>query len=161
MSTSAFEQTAAVETRVLDEGYGPGAWHGPDLKAALADVSPELAFWRPGPRRHNIAEITVHHAYCVRNVRSQLSGAAAEPFPLTGDDWFDLSGESPLPWREIQSLVASELRALANLVADIGAGRNKSPKNDRERFELVIGITCHAVYHAGQIQLIKKLRADV
>ena len=21
--------------RILEEGYGPGAWHGPDLKAAL------------------------------------------------------------------------------------------------------------------------------
>jgi len=42
-------------TRILDEGYGPGAWHGPDLKAALADVSDELAFWRPSPQRHNIA----------------------------------------------------------------------------------------------------------
>jgi hypothetical protein len=26
-----------------------------------------------------------------------------------------------------------------------------------ERFALVLGITCHAVYHAGQIQLIKRL----
>jgi hypothetical protein len=24
---------------------------------------------------------------------------------------------------------------------------------------VVLGITCHAVYHAGQIQLIKRLRA--
>ena len=53
-----------VLTRVLEEGYGPGAWHGPDLQAALADVSPELAFWRPGSGRHNIAEIALHHAYC-------------------------------------------------------------------------------------------------
>jgi hypothetical protein len=26
-----------------------------------------------------------------------------------------------------------------------------------QRFTLVLGITCHAVYHAGQIQLIKRL----
>ncbi len=60
--------------RILQEGYGPGAWHGSDLKAALADVSPELAFWRPAPGRHSIAEIALHHAYCARAVRSQLSG---------------------------------------------------------------------------------------
>jgi len=161
MSTSAFAQTAAVETRILEEGYGPGAWHGPDLKTALADVAPDLAFWRPGPTRHNIAEIAVHHAYCVRNVRSQLSGAAPEPFPLSGDDWFELSGESPLSWREIQSIVETGQGALANLVADVTAGRKSSPKNERERVELVLGITCHAVYHAGQIQLIKKLRTGV
>lgn len=27
----------------------------------------------------------------------------------------------------------------------------------RERFELTLGITCHAIYHAGQIQRLKKL----
>jgi hypothetical protein len=37
--------------RILAEGYGPGAWHGPNLKAALADVTAEAAFRRPGPGR--------------------------------------------------------------------------------------------------------------
>ena len=41
----------------MQEGYGENAWHGANLKTALADVTPELAFWRPGPDRHNIAEI--------------------------------------------------------------------------------------------------------
>jgi hypothetical protein len=31
---------------------------------------------------------------------------------------------------------------------------------DAERFNLVLGITCHAIYHAGQIQLIKRLRGE-
>jgi hypothetical protein len=30
---------------------------------------------------------------------------------------------------------------------------------DAERFNLVLGISCHAVYHAGQVQLIKRLHA--
>jgi len=30
---------------------------------------------------------------------------------------------------------------------------------DVNPLDLVIGITCHAAYHAGQIQLIKRLRA--
>lgn len=29
-----------VLARNLDEGYGPGAWHGADLKAALAGGAP-------------------------------------------------------------------------------------------------------------------------
>ena len=37
---------AGMAARVLSEGYGPGAWHGPDLKAALADVTPPAAFRR-------------------------------------------------------------------------------------------------------------------
>jgi len=29
--------------------------------------------------------------------------------------------------------------------------------SEKERFDLALGVTCHAVYHAGQIQLIKVL----
>jgi hypothetical protein len=40
----------------------------------------------------------------------------------------------------------------------VGAGRVTSPLGETERFDLFLGITCHAVYHAGQIQLIKRLQ---
>jgi len=31
--------------------------------------------------------------------------------------------------------------------------------SETDRFDLVLGVTCHAVYHAGQVQLIKVLNA--
>jgi hypothetical protein len=149
---------SGIDSRVLREGYGPGAWHGADLKGALADVSPALAFWRPGPGRHNIAEIALHHAFCARNVRAQLSGQAAEPFVLTGDDWFELEADGPLSWPSIQATVESEQDRLTRVVADIEAGKVVSPLADAERFDLILGITSHAIYHAGQVQLVKRLR---
>jgi hypothetical protein len=146
MTTTTIEKTEL--SRVLEEGYGPGAWHGPDLKAALADVGPELAFWRPAPERHNIAEIALHHAFYARSVRGQLSGTPLEPFVLEGEDWFDLAG---LSWPEIQAVVEEQQSRWAAVVA--GA------QPDAERFNLVLGITCHAIYHAGQVQLLKRLHA--
>lgn len=151
---------ARVESRILNEGYGTGAWHGPDLKAALADVTPTLAFWRPAAGRHSIAEIALHHAYSTRAVRAQLSGQAAEPFVLEGDDWFDLIDDTSLPWMKIQATVESEQARLAALVAAIAQGNVASPLSDAEQFNLVLGITCHAIYHAGQVQLIKRLRSE-
>lgn len=150
-----------VEPRVLREGYGPGAWHGSDLRAALADVSPDTAFWRPAAGRHSIAEIALHHAYCVRGVRAQVSGRPAEPFVLEGEDWFDLGEGQRLSWPQILAAVESEQGRLAELVAGIDEGRVESATAGEERFGLVLGITCHAVYHAGQVQLIKRLRAKV
>jgi hypothetical protein len=150
---------AGLESRVLQEGYGPGAWHGADLKAALGDVTPELAFWRPAPGRHNIAEIALHHAYCVRALRSQISGVAAEPFVREGDDWFDLPSEAAMAWAEVRATLDSEQGRLAALIAQIEAG-GSSPIADRERFGLELGITGHAIYHAGQVQLIKRLHAE-
>ena len=157
MSTNA---VATLESRVLNEGYGPGAWHGSDLKAALADVTPALAFWRPGAGRHNIAEIALHHAYCVRAVRAQISGRAAEPFVRDGEDWFDLPDEQTLSWSNVVNTVDTQHHHLAALVEDVAGGAVVSPLADPERFNLVLGITCHAIYHAGQIQLIKRLRGD-
>jgi hypothetical protein len=152
--------TRADESRVLKEGYGPGAWHGADLKAALADVARPLAFWRPAAGRHNIAEIALHHAYFVRAVRAQVSGLAAEPFVMTGEDWFEVNDERRLSWPDVQAIVATEQQRLAELIGDVEAGRSTSAIPDDERFGLVLGITCHAVYHAGQVQLIKRLRAE-
>jgi hypothetical protein len=149
-----------IETRVLAEGYGPGAWHGADLKAALADMLPALALWRPAAGRHNIAEIALHHAYCTRAVRSQISGRPAETFVLEGEDWFDVSDETRLSWQKILATIDTEQQRLGTLVADLEAGRATSPLEDPERFNLVLGITCHAIYHAGQIQLIKRLRGE-
>ena len=162
MNTTATSSTAQIGTtsRVIREGYGPGAWHGPDLKAALADVSPALAFWRPAAGRHNIAEIAVHHAYFVRDVHAQLSGQPAEPFVLAGEAWFEVNDATTLSWARILAVVDAEHQRLGELIADIEAGRVTSSLADAERFDLVLGITCHAIYHAGQIQLIKRLRGE-
>ena len=166
MSTASSVKTTIPErpeerlfSRIIEEGYGPGAWHGSNLKMALADVTPELAFWRPAAGRHSIAEIALHHAYCARSVRGQLSGTPPEPFVLEGDDWFELPGQAGLDWSKIQAVMDEEQRRLATLVTNIGAGRVQSPLEEAAKFDLVLGITCHAIYHAGQVQLIKRLRA--
>ena len=118
------------------------------------------AFWRPAEGRHNIAEIALHHAYCARSVRGQLSGTTPEPFVMEGEDWFALADGSRLGWPQIREVVEAEQRLLTAVLAEIAAGRVKSPLPDGERFDLVLGITCHAVYHAGQVQLLKRLRGE-
>lgn len=136
-----------VLSQILQEGYGPGAWHGADMKAALADVSPTAAFWRPAPDRHNIAEVALHHAWVVRSVTGQLSGKAPEPFPLEGEDWFEVSNGRKLGWPAIKEILEEHQARLAAVVA----------KTDD--LNLVLGVTCHAVYHAGQVQLLKAMGA--
>ena len=144
-----------VLARILEEGYGPGAWHGADLKAAIADVPSELAFWRPSPTRHNIAEIALHHAYYVHDVRGRLSGQDPGAFVAEGEDWFAVSGASEMAWPVIVETVEREQAALVDFVTSRSARQL-----DKEGFSLVLGITCHAAYHAGQVQLLKKLAEE-
>lgn len=145
-----------IPARVLEEGYGPGAWHGADLRAAIEATDTRLAFWRPGKDRHNIAEIAAHHAGCVHGVIKQLGGAD-KPFAIDGSDWFPLSSDRDMKWKAIQSLVEATQERLTETVTAIDSGTLKSPLSPSERFELLLGVTCHAVYHAGQIQLIRAL----
>ena len=146
-------------TRILDEGYGPGAWHGADMKAATADVAPALAFRRPAPGRHNIAEITLHHAFYVHSVRGRLLGSPIEPFPVAGEDWFAVDDDRSRSWSSIGALLADLQAKLAAVVKSMDAGETASALSPDEQLGVVLGLSCHAAYHAGQIQLIKVLAA--
>ena len=155
MTAKVLTQTASnadTLARVLREGYGPGAWHGPDLAAAIADVTDKQAYRRPAPGRHNIAEIALHHAWVLRNVITQFTRRTPADFPLDGEDWFVLDDARALKWSAIRDLLASYY---SDLEAAAGAGELQS--NETEVFDVVLGVTCHAVYHAGQIQLVKRL----
>ncbi len=160
MSTSTVAQSnnssldPALASRIVREGYGPGAWHGADLRAAIAGVEAATAFRRPAPGRHNIAEIVVHHAFYVRSAIERLGGSP-DAFPFEGEDWFTLNDERAMSW----SAVASLLDGLQSQLAEQVAKPHGSSKTADEQMDLVLGITCHGIYHAGQIQLIKVLLA--
>jgi hypothetical protein len=49
--------------------------------------------------------------------------------------------------------------ALAARIVREGYGPGAWHGANLQQMDLVLGITCHAVYHAGQIQLIKVLAA--
>jgi hypothetical protein len=91
-------------------------------------------------------------------VIGQLTGTDPGTFAVEGSDWFELSGRS-LTWEAVRSTLDATQQRLAGVVADIASGALASPLDGRAQFDLVLGIACHAVYHAGQIQLIKALRA--
>jgi hypothetical protein len=123
---------------------------------------PEEAAWRPQPGRHNIWEIVVHAAYWKYAVRRRLAGDRRRgSFPLKGSNWFERSDAvNTRLWKEDVALLDRMHAELRGAVAAL------SPKDlDRAAaggttsvFELVAGIAAHDAYHAGQIQLIKRLR---
>ncbi|HUQ86892.1 MAG TPA: DinB family protein [Vicinamibacterales bacterium] len=148
---------AATFNRILDEGYGPGAWYGSDFRAAVADVTASTAFTRPAKGRHNIAEVALHQAFWANEAASRLTGAPRAEFPLEGEDWFELADEKKLSWKTIVATLEASQQRLSQAVSEIASGARISPLGEADRFDLVVGITGHAAYHAGQIQLIKKL----
>src|SRR5262249_7237650 len=149
--------------RMLDECYEKKAWHGPNLKGSIRGLSAEEAEWRPHPSRHSIADNVVHCAYWKYAVRRRLRGDKRGSFPLKGSNW--VVTPSPLSesnWREFVALLETEHRLLRAEVASFPIQRlNDCPEGGKVPFaSQLFGIAAHDVYHAGQIQLLKRLQGS-
>ncbi len=148
--------------RIIDEGYEKKAWHGPNLRGSIRGLDAQRAAWRPGPGRHNIWEIVVHAAYWKYAVRRRVLGERRGSFPLKGSNWFArppaLTEES---WREDLALLEDMHRKMRGAVAGLSPkDLRKIPRGSKVTNSAIIyGIALHDVYHAGQIQLLKRLAA--
>jgi hypothetical protein len=146
-------------TAYLDEAFAGPSWHGPALYTALRGVTPKQAAWRPARGRHNIWELVVHAAYWKHVVRQRLSGRRAERFPLRGTNWF-VRPSGDRTWHDDVRLLVEEHERLRDVVKGlptrvmtrlVGHGRDTAAYTIR-------GIAAHDLYHAGQIQLLKRLQ---
>jgi hypothetical protein len=146
--------------RIIDEGYNKKAWHGPNLRGSIKGIPIEQAAWRPAPDRHNVWEHVVHAAYWKYIVRRRLLGEKKGSFPLKGSNWFVrpvvLAGHA---WREDLELLEEMHQTMRAAVAglDPEALRHVPTGSTVGHGALISGIAAHDVYHAGQIQLLKRL----
>jgi uncharacterized damage-inducible protein DinB len=145
---------------IIDQAYDHTSWHGTNLRGSIRRVSLEQAAWRPNPKRHNIWETMVHTAYWKYAATRRFTGGARGSFPLKGSNWFKRPQEkTEEAWKadiELLDQMHHELReAVARLsTRDLAlTPRGKKVSN----FALLSGIAAHDLYHAGQIQLLKKL----
>jgi hypothetical protein len=145
----------------LDEAYNRQSWHGTNLRGSIRGLSAKAAAWRPGPKRHNIWEITVHAAYWKYAVWRRLADAPRGSFPLEGSNWFKRPEDpSERAWRKDVALLDRTHRSLREAVASLSAkDLSKKPKGSKiTNGFLIRGAAAHDLYHAGQIQLLKKLQ---
>jgi len=144
----------------LDEAFDRQSWHGPNLKGSLRGLDVDQALWRPAPDRHNAWEILVHAAYWKYVVRRRLTGEKRGSFPRKGSNWFSSpSAPTDKDWREEARLLGDCHRALRDAVAGLEDAdlERRAPGGKETIGRLVRGIVAHDLYHAGQIQLLKRL----
>ena len=157
--------TQAPEVRlllaILDQAYDHPSWHGTNLRGAIRRVSPAQAAWRPSPRRHNIWELVVHAAYWKYSARRRLTGGASGSFQLKGSNWFRRPEETTeRAWRSDKALLDEMHASLREAVGQLRPGDLRSrPRGSKvSNFTLLSGVAANDLYHAGQIQLLKRLR---
>lgn len=140
----------------LNATYGGPAWHGPALRELLEGVSEEQAKAKPIADAHSILEIVVHVRGWMDAVSERLAGSEREL--TTEEDWSDVAR---LSW----PVVVEELDHAESRVCDAVARLRPEQLDTRVSgkrysvYALVHGLIQHNVYHAGQIALLKKMRA--
>ena len=145
---------------LLDEAYKGPAWHGPNLRGSIRGLTAGQAAWRPKPGRHNIWEIVVHAAYWKYTVTRRLLGEKRGSFSLPGSNWFVRPADrSEKAWRADIVLLEREQQRLREAVAELQPESLDRPARGSKTLtrRLIAGIALHDVYHAGQIQLLKRL----
>ena len=146
--------------QVFDQAYTAPSWHGTPLKGAIRGVSARQALWRPGKKRHCIWDLVLHTAYWKCMVRRRLQRDLEISFPRDGANWPELPPlKNEGSWKRDRALLEEEHRLLRRAIAKLDprqlhrrAWQSRWPVNTQ-----VYGIASHDLYHAGQIQLLKRL----
>jgi uncharacterized damage-inducible protein DinB len=150
----------------LKRSFDGGAWHGPSLKEALADVSAEEAYWRPATHVHSIWEITLHVAGWASEVAARLGGR--QPQEPDGGDWPAVRVRDNDAWEDaLQNVfnardhLLSAVREQSETDLDEVIGSLDAPLGtDFSKYGTALGVAQHNTYHAGQIAVLKKLARE-
>jgi hypothetical protein len=150
----------------IDEGFDRVAWHGPTLLGSLRGVTARQAEWRPFSHRHNIWEVAVHAAYWKYAVRRRLTGEKRGSFELKGSNWFTrpdgtLGRDKERAWKAGVRRLIDQHRKLRAAIADFPERSLDRPVRGKGQTAAytIRGIAAHDLYHASQIQLLKRLQA--
>ena len=149
--------------QIIDESYERLAWHGTNLRGSIKGITIEQAVWRPAPGRHNIWEIVVHCAYWKYIVWRRLLGEKKGSFPIKGSNWFKRPViATDKAWCVDIALLDETHRSMHNAIAGLtSSDLKKNPAGSKwTNLQTVSGIASHDVYHAGQIQLLKRLQKE-
>ena len=82
-------------------------------------------------------------------------------FPREGSNWFALPApSSERAWRRDVTLLKQEHRLLRGTIARFPLTQlgRRAWRSNWTNLATILGIASHDLYHAGQIQLIKRLR---
>ena len=160
------DRTLRLVARTLHPPRGT-AWHGgPTPAGTLRGVSARDAARRPLRGRHTIWELALHLAYWNYAVHRRLLLAMGHEriarFPRSPANWPAMpKWATETAWAADRALLAEVHRRLREVINRFPAALLDRKAAGRRRWtcgDLILGITVHDAYHAGQIQLLKRHR---
>jgi uncharacterized damage-inducible protein DinB len=146
-------------TRIADQlkrAYAGDAWHGPALMEILAGVNAASAAARPIPNAHTIWELTLHIAAWDSVILRRIGGKPASP---TDEENFPRVKEATeSAWRATLADLQRQHQELLRVISEMPDSRltQPVPGKDYDFYFLLHGTVQHALYHAGQIVMLKR-----
>src|SRR5580765_5842864 len=141
---------------LVDRAYKAKAWHGPALLETLAGVTPALASKHPVRGAHSIWELVEHVASWNEFVALRLMGT---PPVITQERNFPkVPKPTPAAWKASLRRLARSQAQFRRAVAAFPVARlgRRRPKTDQTWNVLINGQIQHALYHAGQIAVLRR-----
>jgi uncharacterized damage-inducible protein DinB len=141
----------------LHRAFDGEAWHGPSVREALKDVSPDMAAAHPIAGAHSIWELVLHLAATYRLVLRRLSGDGRQMTPE--EDWAPVPAPTAENWAGAVQTLTQLNEDLRRAVARFPAGQLDEPLVSEVAYTAYtqfIGTTQHDLYHAGQIVILKR-----
>jgi hypothetical protein len=155
------DSSVSLLLSLIDQAFDHKSWHGTNLRGSIRGLTAADALWRPSAGRHNIWEIVVHAAYWKYVVRRRLLSEARGSFPLKGSNWFErpAEGADEAAWKSDVALLIDAHKRLREAIALLSPQNlgDKPSESKVSNLELITGIASHDLYHAGQIQLLKRI----
>jgi len=147
--------------QMIDQAFDKKSWHGTNLRGSIRGLTAAQAAWRPRPDRHSIADIVLHTAYWKYAVSRRYTGEKRGSFTVEGSNWFTIPDPlSEATWKSYIRLLEAEHRRFRAEVAKL-SDRDldiKPAKSKITHRQIIQGMAFHDVYHAGQIQVLKRMQ---
>ena len=145
----------------IEKALNGEAWHGPSWRENLDGVSHEAATRRPIPDGHTIAEVLLHGATWNDVVRRRIEGETPEVTDT--ENWPLAAFADDAAWSTAVARFFDTGKALVATVDRFPDTKleEKRPGVEGTWYELISGQLQHALYHAGQVGLLKKASVRV
>ncbi len=141
----------------LRRAHAGDAWHGPSLDEILKGVTAQAALLRPIAGAHNIWELVLHVGAWESVVRRRLSGEFLKTI-TPEQDWPPVGETTEAEWQSALGQLRQGHEQLQQAIARLTdrSLREAVPGMGYNVYFMLHGAVQHALYHAGQMAILKK-----
>lgn len=151
---------AARLADAMAQTYATGDWVGVSPRDTFGRFTAAEAAARPAPGLHTVWELLLHLALWHDAVRRRLAGEAADYDSDAAEDWPPMPSDvGDAAWADARARLDATHAALVDAARAFPADRldEAVPGRDFTFREMLDGTGAHALYHAAQALVVRRI----